>query len=86
MAESGDVMATASLNISVTEKRMMNEAEAANYCGLAAKHFKNFCPVAPVPLAGKVLRFDKRDLDHWIDSEKTGAAETSQSAILGPLE
>ena len=78
-------MATANLNISVTEKRMMSEAEAASYCGLLAKHFKVCCNVQPLNLGGKVLRYDKRDLDRWIDSEKTGDADNSREAILSRL-
>ena len=78
-------MASASLNISVTEKRMMNEGEAASYCGLPAKHFKAVCPVMPVQLGGKVLRFDKRDLDQWIDGEKSGGVDASLDSILGRL-
>ena len=78
-------MATASLNISVTEKRMMNEAEASSYCGLAVKHFKEACPVQPVNLGGNAVRFDKRDLDQWIDTVKTGSVDTSREAILARL-
>ena len=78
-------MASASLNISVTEKRMMNDAEAASYCGLPAKHFKAVCPVQPVKLGGAVLRFDKRDLDQWIDGEKSGSTETNRDSILARL-
>ncbi len=78
-------MATASLNISVTEKRMMNEAEASSYCGLPAKYFKVTCPVQLVNLGGKALRYDKRDLDQWIDAEKAGSADSSRDAILGRL-
>jgi hypothetical protein len=78
-------MATANLNISVTEKRMMSESEAAIYCGLPARHFKICCNVVPINLGGKALRYDKRDLDQWIDSEKTGGTETSRDAILARL-
>jgi hypothetical protein len=78
-------MGIANLNISVTEKRMMSEAEAASYCGLPAKHFKVCCNVQPINLGGKALRFDKRDLDQWIDTEKTGDADTSRDAILARL-
>lgn len=78
-------MATASLNISVTEKRMMNEAEASSYCGLAIKHFKEACPVQPIKLGGRILCFDKRDLDLWIDTVKTGNADTSHASIVARL-
>ena len=33
-------MATTNLNISVIEKRMFKETEAASYAGLPVKHFK----------------------------------------------
>ncbi len=79
-------MATASLSISVTEKRMLNEAEAASYCGLLAKHFKAICTVQPVLLGGRERRFDKRDLDQWIDHEKAGGAELTRESILARLE
>ena len=72
-------------NISVINKRMMNETEAASYCGLPAKHFKAVCPVQPVDLGGKALRFDKRDLDRWIDTEKSGSTATTHDAILARL-
>lgn len=78
-------MASANLNISVTEKRMMNDAEAASYCGLPTKHFKAVCPVQPVNLGGKDLRFDKRDLDAWIDREKSGEAAMAKDDILARL-
>jgi hypothetical protein len=77
-------MATASLNISVTEKRMMNESEAASYCGLPVKHFKSTCPVPLVNLAGRQV-YDKRDLDQWIDTEKAGGTDTSRASILARL-
>jgi hypothetical protein len=77
-------MATANLNISVTEKRMMNEAEAASYCGLPVKLFKTACPVQMVNLGPRNL-YDKRDLDQWIDTEKSGATDTSRDAIIARL-
>ncbi len=78
-------MATASLNISITEKRMMDLSEASNYCGLPARHFKTVCPVQPIDLGEKWPRYDKRDLDQWIDAEKTGGTEQTRDSILGKL-
>jgi hypothetical protein len=78
-------MGSASLNFSVIEKRMMNETEAASYCGLPAKHFKTCCTVRPVNIGGKALRYDKRDLDQWIETEKVGEVDTSREAILARL-
>jgi hypothetical protein len=78
-------MAAATLNLNVIEKRMLSDAEAASYCGLPAKHFKTSCPVLPVQLGGNVLRYDKRDLDQWIDTEKGGGTETTRADILRRL-
>lgn len=41
-------MATTNLNISVIEKRMLRETEAASYAGLPVRHFKAACPVQPI--------------------------------------
>lgn len=79
------VMAGPTLHLSVIDKRMLSETEAASYCGLPIKHFKAACPVLPVRLAPNALRFDKRDLDGWIDGEKAGASEASRESILARL-
>ncbi|MDF1628094.1 MAG: hypothetical protein P1U84_17560 [Parvibaculaceae bacterium] len=78
-------MGSASLNISVVEKRMYRPSEAAAYCGLALKHFKDLCPVPLVELREGVELFDKHDLDRWIDSVKDGAVPQSQDDILRRL-
>lgn len=78
-------MSSASLNISVVEKRMLKQSEAASYTGLAVKHFKAACPVQPIELRPGTVLYDKRDLDTWIDGMKTGAEMASQDAILGRL-
>jgi len=77
-------MGTANLNFTVIEKRMMNEAEAASYCGLPVKHFKAACPVQLVNLGGRKV-YDKRDLDQWIDTEKAGSTDTSRDTTLARL-
>lgn len=78
-------MSSASLNISVVEKRMYRLSEAAAYCGLAVKHFKVLCPVQPVALKEGVDLYDKRDLDVWIDGVKGGAVPQTQDDILRRL-
>jgi hypothetical protein len=78
-------MSSASLNISVVEKRMLKQSEAASYTGLAVKHFKATCPVRPIELRPGTALYDKRDLDTWIDGIKTGTEMVSQDAILGML-
>ncbi|TQD35578.1 hypothetical protein FKW81_08085 [Rhodobacter capsulatus] len=78
-------MASTNLNISVIEKRMFRESEAASYSGLAVKHFKIACPVQPIQLRPGVMLWDKRDLDLWIDDVKTGTHASTHDAILGRL-
>jgi len=78
-------MANANLNISVIEKRMLKQAEAADYTGLPVKHFKATCPVQPVEMRPGTVLWDKRDLDKWIDAMKEGAEMATQDAILGKL-
>ena len=78
-------MATTNLNISVIEKRMFRETEAASYAGLPVRHFKAACPVQPIQLRQGVLLWDKRDLDLWIDDVKTGSHATTHDTILARL-
>lgn len=74
-------MSSAILNIRVTPRRMLSATEAAEYCGLALKHFKLECSVVPVEMRGNIMRFDMRDLDAWIDSKKTGHANDDEEII-----
>ena len=78
-------MANANLNISVIEKRMLKQAEAADYTGLPVKHFEATCPVQPVEMRPGTVLWDKRDLDKWIDAMKERAEMATQDAILGKL-
>lgn len=78
-------MGSASLNISVVEKRMYRLSEAAAYCGLAVKHFKALCPILPVTLREGADLYDKRDLDHWIDTVKEGGEPQTHDDILARL-
>lgn len=77
-------MAAATLNLNVVDKRMLSASEAASYCGLPAKHFKTICPVPTIRLADRPL-YDKRDLDHWIETEKAGSVALTQEDILARL-
>ena len=64
-------MGTASLNITVNDRRMLSGREAATYCGVPVKRFAAVCHVTPVELPNVGRRYDKRDLDTWIDSLKS---------------
>ena len=78
-------MAMTNLNISVVDKRMMKQSEAASYTGLPLKHFKAACPVRPVELKQGTLLWDRKDIDLWIDNVKSGAAIETRDDILGRL-
>jgi excisionase family DNA binding protein len=58
-------------------KRVFNLDEAAEYCGLTRDSFKKKVVrdrLRKVPL-DKCWRFDKADLDEWIDSHKEQIAQ-----------
>ena len=78
-------MATTNLNISVIDKRMLRQSEAAIYTGLPVKHFKATCPVRPVELKQGTLLYDRRDIDQWIDQVKSGDEADTREKIIGRL-
>lgn len=78
-------MPSTNLNITVIEKRLLRKAEAAEYVGLAQKHFSVHCPVQTIELRQGEIRWDKRDLDRWIDGMKDGADASDRDEILGRL-
>lgn len=58
--------------------RLLKKAQAAAYCGVSASAFARACPVAPISMAppgrrnDRLLRYDVRDLDRWIDGLAEG--------------
>lgn len=78
-------MSMTNLNISVIDKRMMKQAEAASYSGLPVKHFIVACPVRPVELKEGAKLWDRKDIDLWIDEVKSGSAIETRDDILGRL-
>jgi hypothetical protein len=78
-------MAMTNLNISVIDKRMMKQSEAASYSGLPLKHFKAACPVRPVELKEGTKLWDRKDIDLWIDGVKSGVMTETREDILGRL-
>ena len=78
-------MADTNLRISVIQPRMLKLADAAESTGLPQKHFKSVCSVNPIEMRPNMIRYDRLDLDRWIDQQKEGAEATSQADILGKL-
>jgi len=65
--------------------RLMTKREAAKYCRLSASTFHRLCPIRPVDLGSgnpRLLRYDVRDLDRWIDALKSKAG--SETTDLEP--
>lgn len=55
--------------------RLINQADAARYCGVSVTTFVRICCVAPVRLCSRnhrLQRYDVFDLDNWIESKKSG--------------
>ncbi|MDF8353211.1 hypothetical protein [Ensifer adhaerens] len=77
-------MATATLNLKVSPRRMLSLKEAAEYCGLTAKRFPAECRVLPVAMPSGIRLYDMRDLDGWLDALKDGGVD-SDDEILGKL-
>lgn len=50
------------------EPRMLTQAQAAAYCGICAEVFKKACPVIPIKMLNRIPRYDRHDLDRWLDS------------------
>jgi hypothetical protein len=74
-------MSTATFQITLTPKRMLDEKEAARHCGRTLKRFKLECPVQPVRFPNGDIRYDVRDLDAWLDSLKAGAANDDDAIV-----
>jgi hypothetical protein len=63
-------MSTAFVHISVICKRMLTRREAAEHCGRSLARFDAECPIVPVRFPNGDLRYDRNDLDHWLDKLK----------------
>ncbi|WP_244474669.1 MULTISPECIES: hypothetical protein [unclassified Rhizobium] len=77
-------MASATLNIKVSPRRMLSAREASEYVGLPTKRFPGVCSVQPVAMPDGSNLYDMRDLDAWVDSLKSGAPGNDED-ILGRL-
>jgi hypothetical protein len=78
-------MSSATLQIRVLPKRMLDKKEAAHHCGRPQKRFEAECPVQPVRFPNGDIRYDVNDLNAWIDSLKIGADNADADAIIERL-
>jgi hypothetical protein len=65
-------------------KRLLTRKEAAEYCRLSVETFTPVCPVRAVALQPgnrRLARYDKIDLDVWIEQLKNGANSDGSSDL-----
>ena len=74
-------MATATLNLRVSPRRMLSEREADEYVALPLAVFRSDCTVAAVLMPRGKRLFDMQDLDQWIDNLKGGVANTYEDIL-----
>lgn len=77
-------MASATLNIKVSPRRMLSAREAGEYVGISFKRFPGTCSVRPVAMPDGSRLYDMRDLDAWVDGLKSGGPD-SDDDDLGKL-
>jgi hypothetical protein len=74
-------MASATLNIKVTPRRMLTAGEAAVYCGMTAKKFPVVSGLRPVEMPGGRKLYDIREIDAWLDGLRDGACSTDNDIV-----
>ena len=67
--------------------RLLTMEQAARYCGVCPSTFKAICTVAPIALrrGERLLRYDVRVLDRWIDGLK-GHADRGEHDWLSEMD
>jgi hypothetical protein len=78
-------MASATLQINFSPKRMLSKSEAANHCGRSVKRFEAECPFQPVRFPNGDIRYDVQDCDAWINSLKTETKEDDAETLVARL-
>jgi hypothetical protein len=62
-------------------QRLLTRAEAAAYCRLSPGVFERECPVIPLIFGSgdrRLYRWDRADLDAWIECYKGGATQSGE--------
>lgn len=75
---------TRSEGVPAPASRLLTPAEAASYCRLSRPVFDRLCGVRPISFGERLTRYDRLDLDAWIERQKHGPVETAE-AILARL-
>jgi hypothetical protein len=48
--------------------RLLTKKQAAAYCGVSVPTFNKSCPVSPSELYSGLKRYDRKQLDAWMDN------------------
>ena len=78
-------MTTLTIKLNPGEVRLMKKSEAAKYLRVPVNQFPKVCPVRPVSLGALGIRYDRYDLDAWVDGLKAGVAQSSKQEALDRL-
>ena len=61
--------------------RLMSQTQAAAYVNMSVLAFERHCPVEPLDFGDQRLkRWDRHDIDSWIDDQKAGASSGTTDA------
>lgn len=75
-------MTTQTIVISTIQPRYLPLSEAAAYCGMKPKEFRQCCGATPIkPPVGKGFVFDREELDQWMQSLKECGRISNQQLI-----
>lgn len=62
--------------------RMLSKEQAAAYCGVSLPVFEQACPVKPVQLLERILRYDRFALDQWMNNLDNDSFEKKLNPVL----
>jgi predicted DNA-binding transcriptional regulator AlpA len=63
------------MSLPLPTKLLLNQEEAANYCGVSVNTFRAHIKVPPVKI-GQSVRYDRRALDRWAANQNRSEALT----------
>ena len=55
--------------------RLLTTKQAAQYLGMSVRKFQDVRPAFPVPMPGRMRRYDRLDLDGWVERQKRAGEE-----------
>ena len=65
--------------------RLFTTAQAAEYLGMSVRKFQDVRPALPVPMPGRMRRYDRLDLDTWVEGQKRTNKETQFEQMADDL-